>query len=234
VSPARDPSAARAPASSSGSASAGLERVVALALGAMVAVLVIVYVDVARTPAPPAAAEFDWQNPLLLAQPGQCVEVGDTSSPGLASWLAVRSPGVVQRPFDAAKSIPGWSHPLFPDARSLPPYLLCESRRAPQADRPAGLPAEKESPYVFPLNAFGMPVEAVVVLRDIMATPVAWNGQTRRGYAVGLYRYDSQWNGPWVVYMSKDAPVLGTMKREYAPKANQKNQQTFRVPENCR
>ena len=213
---------------------AGLERIVALALAAMVSVLALVYVPMIREPGPSAPEEFDWQNPMLLAQPGQCVEIGDSSSPGSAAWLVVRAPGVVERPFTAAKSIPGWSSPLFPDTRSLPPYLLCESRRAPSADRPANLPEEKDSPYIFPLNAFGMPVEAIVVLRDIMPRSVNWNGQTRRGYAVGLYRYDSQWNGPWVIHMSKDAPVLGTMSREYVPKASQRNQQTFRVPESCK
>jgi hypothetical protein len=227
------PAAARgtsAPARSS----AGLERIVALALGAMIAVLGIAWIDVLRAQTPKPPAEFDWQNPLLLAQPGQCVEVGDSSSPGNESWLVVRSPGVVQRPFEGARSIPGWTHAQFPDTRNLPPYLLCDSKRPPTAGEPTGLPADKGSPFVFPLNGFGMPVESVVVLRDIMPSTVTWNGQTRKGYAVGLYRYDSQWNGPWVVYTSKDAPVLGTMRREYAPRASQRNVQSFRVPESCK
>lgn len=220
---------------SAGGTSASLERVVALALGAMVAVLALIYIEMARAPGPRPAAEFDWQNPMLLAQPGQCVEVGDSSSPGTASWLVVRSPGVVLRPYEGPKTIQGWVHPSLTDPRLFPPYLLGESRRAPEADRPAGLPVEKESPYIFPLNSFGMPIEATVVLRDIgIVEDVKWNGRTRRGYAVGLYRYDSQWNGPWVVYASKDAPVLGTMMREYAPKVGQRNRQTFRVPEGCR
>lgn len=224
-----------APAMATSGASTSLERVVALALGAMVAVLALIYVEMAREPAPHPAPDFDWQNPLLLAQAGQCVEVGDSSSPGIASWLEVRAPGVVLRPFDGPKSIPGWVHPSLKDPRTFPAYLLGASRRAPESDRPAGLPPEKESPYVFPLNGFGMPIEATCVLRDIeIVENVNWNGRTRRGYRVGLYRYDSQWNGPWVVTMSKDAPVLGTMMREYSPKSGQRNRQTFRVPENCR
>jgi hypothetical protein len=223
-----------APATSPG-AGAGLERVVALALGAMVAVLALIYVEMVRAPGPRPPADFDWQNPMLLAQPGQCVEISDSSSPGDASWLAVRAPGVVLRPFEGPKSIAGWSHPSLTDPRTFPPYLLGESRRAAEADRPPGLPPEKETPYLFPLNGFGMPIEAAVVLRDIgIVEDVKWGGRSRRGYAVGLYRYDSQFNGPWVIYSSKDAPVLGTMMREYAPKIGQRNRQSFRVPENCR
>lgn len=227
-------SPAEAPVPRTPGSSAGLERVVALALGAMVAVLALVLVDVSRAATPERPPDFDWQNPLLLAQPGQCVEIGDSSSPGISTWLAVRAPGVVLRPFDGPKTIAGWSHPALVDPRTFPAYLLVETRRPPEPDRPAGLPPEKESPYVFPLNSFGMPIEARVVLLGIEPVKVPWNGQTRRAYAVQLSRYDSQMGGPWVVYTSKEAPVLGTLRREYTPKAGQKNQQTFRVPEGCK
>ena len=205
-----------------------------MALGAMVAVLALIFVDVAgRRSAPARPIEFDWQNPLLTSQLGQCVEVVDSSAPGVASWIVVRAPGVVLRPFEGPRSVAGWFHPILDDPRSFPPYLLCESRRAPEPDRPSGLPPEKETPFVFPLNGFGMPIDSVCVLHDIQPVEVRWNGQARRGYAVGLFRYDSQWNGPWVIYMAKDAPVLGTTMRKYAPGAFP-IRQTFRVPESCR
>lgn len=226
-------SAAPVAAAPSG-ASTSLERIVALALGAMVAVLTLISVEIWREPGPRPEAEFDWQNPLLLSKPGQCVEVGDSSSPGTASWLVVASMGVVLRPFEETKSIPGWSHPYWKDPRTFPPYLVCESKSAPEPDRPAGLPPEKESPYVFPLNGFGMPIEATCVLADIGTEDIKWNGRTRRGYAVGLYRYDSTSSGPWVVSMSTDAPVLGTMMRRFSRKSGQQERQTFRVPEGCR
>ena len=58
-------------------------------------------------------------------------------------------------------------------------------------------------------------------------------GQTRRCYAIGLKRY-GQIEGPWVVYMSKEMPVLGTLLRKYIRGPGDFQSQTFRVPESCR
>lgn len=226
------PAEARVPRTSG--TSAGLERVVALALGAMVAVLTLVLVDVSRARGPERPPDFDWQNPLLLAQPGQCVEIGDTSSPGFSNTLAVRAPGVVLRPFDGPKTIAGWKSGALVDPRTFPAYLLTETRGASEPDRPKGLPPAKSSPDIFPLNSFGMPIDTRVVLLGIEPVKYSWNGQTRNAYAIQLNRFDSHMGGPWVVYMSKDAPVLGTMGREYTPKPGHKNKQTFRIPEGCK
>ena len=77
----------------------GLERISDFALLAMAAALGLVSLHLLRAPPPTPPAPFDWQNPLLFAQPGQCVEVGNTASPGDAAWLVApaiqRAKGVV-------------------------------------------------------------------------------------------------------------------------------------------
>lgn len=212
--------------------SGGVERVVALALAVMAAVLGVVYVDLVRAPAP-----FDFVNPLLSAHPGECVEISSAAAPEIASWLVVRSPGVVLRPHRAPAKIAGWTHPRFPDARTVLPYVVCDARPAPVRKKPGapgdGAPPPRDEPYVFPLNGFGLPLEAMGVLADIAPTTVTWGGQTRKGYAVGIRRY-GQLEGPWVVYLSKDAPVLGTMMRRYLRGPGEEQVWLFRVPDSCR
>ena len=49
----------------------------------------------------------------------------------------------------------------------------------------AGLPPTRDSTYVFPLNGFGMTSRPSACCATSRPTLVGWNGQTRRGYAVG-------------------------------------------------
>lgn len=225
-------------------ASAGMERVVALALAAMAVVLLLVHLDLVRAAPAASPTPFDWQNPLLFAQPGDCVEISDGSSPDMSSWLVVRAPGVVQRPYAGPATISGWIDPAYPEPRHFLPYLLCDARRVPtagpgkakgvekDADK-GGMPAHRDDPYVFPLNGFGMPLEALCTLNEIEQATVPIAGQVRRCYAVGLKRY-GQLDGPWVVYMSREMPVLGTLQRRYIRGPGEFQSQTFRAPETCR
>ncbi len=215
-------------------ATPGMERLVALALGAMGIVLLLVYVDLVRAEPPPPPPPFDWQNPLLFDQPGDCIEVSDDSNPGPASFLVVRPPGVVLRPFQGPAKLEGWINPSYPDPRGFFPYVACDLRRAPPAGAaPGSLPPQRPDPHVFPLGGFGMPLEALCVLSDIQPATVNWNGQTRHGYAVTLRRY-GQLEGSWIVYMSRDAPVLGTTMRRYLAGPTGLHTQSFRVPEDCK
>lgn len=211
----------------------GAERIVALALAVMAAVLGVVYVDLKRSNAPDGRPPFDFVNPLLAVQTGECVEISSSSQPELASWLVVRSPGKILRPHRGETKVPGFSSPRYPDPRSFPPFLVCDARPAPVARTSTeGMPPRKDEPYVFPLNGFGLPIEAMGVLRDIGQTEVTWGGQKRRAYAVGLMRY-GQVEGPWIVYMAQGVPALGTMSRKYF-RGVEAELQTFRVPETCR
>lgn len=231
-----------APTAPPSRATAGMERVVALALAAMAVVLLLVHLDLVRAAPAASPTPFDWQNPLLFAQPGDCIEISDSTSPDLSSWLVVRAPGVVQRPYAGPATIPGWLDPAFTEPRHFLPYLLCDARRAPTAgpgkskgvdpDK-GGMPAHRDDPYVFPLNGFGMPLEALCTLSEIEQSTVQIGGQVRRCYAVGLRRY-GQLDGPWVVYMSREMPVLGTLLRRYIRGPGEFHTQAFRAPESCR
>lgn len=218
--------AARPPAS-------GLERIVSLSLLAMAIVLLLVWIDQRRRPEAPPPPPFDWQNPMLNAQPGQCVEVSEDTTPGSATWLTVRPTGVVLRPFEAAKSLKGWISPRWPDPKTFPPYLACDERPAPSAALPAGSPQARSELLVFPLNSFGLPLESTVVLRSIEQGEAVWNGKTRPAYMATLAGYlDAP--GMWTVFTSTDAPVLGVMRREFFVGEGRSGKYRFRVPETCR
>ena len=218
--------AARSPAS-------GLEIIVAFALLAMAIVLLFVWVDQRRRPEVRSLPAFDWENPMLNAQPGQCVEVSEDTTPGSATWLTVRSPGVVLRPFEAAKSLTGWINPRWPDPKTFPPYLACDERPAPSGAPAMGTPPARSELLVFPLNSFGLPLESTVVLRSIEQGEAGWNGQTRPTYMATLAGYlDAP--GMWTVFTSKDAPVLGVMRREFFIGEGRSGKYRFRVPETCR
>jgi hypothetical protein len=235
VSPARPhpPRIVPTPPSSRSSSSGGVERIVALSLAVMIAVLAYVYVDRVRFEVPVRPPPFDFVNPMLAAQPGECVEVAGVDAADVR-WLVVRSPGVVKRPFRTDVKLPGWASQRWPDPKGFLPFLLCDARSATSARAPApGTPPARDEPFVFPLNGFGMEIHAMGVLDSIEPTTVNWAGQRRKGYAVGIRRYGSV-DGPWVLYLAQDVPVLGTMMRTYLRGPGQEQTWVFRVPESCR
>ncbi len=225
------PAAAPAPSSPPGP----VERVVALALAAILVVLVLVLADLGHAAAASPAAPFDFENPLLFAQSGQCVEIVDESLPEESQRLVVSSLGPVLRPYRGPAKIDGWASAIWKDPREFPPYLVCERRNSSSAPPVApGSPPPRPDPLVFPLNNFGLPLEAPCVLRSIRPATVRWQGRTRSAYEVDLMRYVSV-EGPWIAWMAKDVPVLGTMKREYPSRgAPGTNAQVFLVPPDCR
>lgn len=204
----------------------------ALALAAMALVLGLVVKERLVTPARADEEPFDFVNPMLSAQPGQCVEVSTDGTPYSAALLYVRPQGVVMRPH-SAPGIPDWLNPRWPDPRVFPPHVLAEERRAPGMPVAPGSPPSKPEPLVFPLNSFGFALEQTVVLRGIQRTKVTWNSQTRDAYVASFVGYvDSE--GPWIVFLSKDAPVLGVMRRQFMSGSGQSMQHSFRVPDSCR
>ena len=77
--------------------SSSVERIVALALAAMALVLGLVVKERLVTPARVDEEPFDFVNPMLSAQPGQCVEVSTDGTPYSAALLYVRPQGVVMQ-----------------------------------------------------------------------------------------------------------------------------------------
>jgi hypothetical protein len=213
--------------------SSALERVVALALAAIVVVLVLVLVDLARAPAAADTIPFDFENPLLRATAGQCVEIVDAAGPEHASLLVVRAPGPVLRPFSGPARISGYVSEIWSDARTLPPYLVCDSRPVVAGAAP-GTPPPRSEPTIYPLNGFGMPLETYCVPRSIRPRMVRWNGRTREGWEVVLMGYVGDLEGPWTVYMATDVPALGTMRREHVGDRGGTDVKHFLVPDDCR
>ena len=205
----------------------------ALALAAIVVVLVLVLVDLSRAPAAAGTLPFDFENPLLLSQPGQCVEIVDAAGPEHASLVVVRAPGPVLRPFSGPPRIAGYVSEIWSDARTLPPYLVCDSRPVGMPAAP-GAPPPRSEPTIYPLNGFGMPLEAYCVPRSLRPATVRWNGRTRPAWEVGLMGYVGDLEGPWIVWMAKDVPALGTMRREHLGRVGESDVKHFLVPDDCR
>ena len=231
TSPIASPAVRPAPAS-------GVERIAALCLAAMAVVLAMALVD-SRRPSPlPPAPEFDLQNPMLSAQPGQCIEMEDDAEPGVVSRLVVRPEGVVLRPNDLQGGLRGWIGVSWSDPRKFPPFLACDGSTSQGAGTPPGTPPPRAETLVFPLGWFGMPLESRCVLRSIRPVTVSWNGAKRVVYQADLMAYKGASGGPegpWEVYLSKDSPVLGVVRRRfYAGKGEVPTSMTVRVPPNCR
>lgn len=210
----------------------GGESIIAVALGAMILVLLLIRFDLMKSGAVEKTPPFDLTNPLLLATPGACVDVEDSDFAGAAMRFFVRQPGPILRPRAAPASIPGYLSVGNSDLRESLPYLACEMRSAAAA--PPGAPAARAQVEVFALNGFGMPIDTMCALRLIKPATVTWNGQTRRkAYEVLLQRFDKL-EGPWHLYVSQDAPVLGTMVREYLAPHGGTIRQRFLISEGCR
>jgi hypothetical protein len=193
---------------------------VAVVLAAMIAVLLLAWTSlhkstVADTP------PFDLSNPLLTAEAGECIEVEDQSQPGVVERVVVIAPGegaargrgaAVIRPSEGPASIPGVvdAH----DLRRTAPYLACEV--LPTGETPAGSPARSRDVLLFDLNAFGFPrgSRPSYVLREVRPALVRWGGKPQRCHQVTVSRHD-RLEGNWLLYLTGDAPALGTVLRKY-------------------
>jgi hypothetical protein len=216
-------SAAHPPAESAPAPRAtGAERIVAVALGAMIAVLLWVWIDL-RKSARAEAMALDFTNPLLSAEAGECIEVEDRVQPGVASRLVVIAPAegaargrgaAVLRPREGPPAIPGWIDRTGADLRTTAPYLACEARTGP--DAPPGSPAARREVLLFDLNAFGMSRGSTpsTILREIRPELVSWEGKPQRCHRVTVTRFD-QFEGNWQLFLARDARALGTVLRKY-------------------
>jgi hypothetical protein len=183
------------------------ERIVVLFLVLAAVVLAYVRFRVVPERSGPEAREFDLSNPMLDAKVGDCVEVESTSHPGEVTCFQVREPGVVLRPRQGPARV-GNERGL----RGALPYLLCRVRYPPAGKDCASEGDAREDVERFNLNAFGMPAAANVEVTAIRPRWVQRGGRFRFTYEVLLMRYGES-AGPWVVYLSPDAPVTGTIYR---------------------
>jgi hypothetical protein len=202
--------------------SSGGERIVAVILAAMAAVLLWVWLDVRRASAL-HVEPVDLVNPLLAVQAEECIEVEDSTVPGVVSRLVVISPAppeargtgaAVLRTRLGPASIPGYVQAGQPDLRTSAPYLACEVR--PGNEDPEGAPAGKREVLLFDLNAFGLPRGArpMVVWREARPALLRWEGKPQRTHQVTITRYD-RLHGNWFLYLTPDVPASGCVLRKY-------------------
>jgi hypothetical protein len=205
-----------------GPRSTGGERIVAVVLAAMAAVLLWVWIDVRRASAL-HVEKVDLVNPLLTAEANECIEVENQAMPGVASRLVVISPAppearatgaAVLRTRHGPASIPGYVQGGQPDLRETAPYLACEVRSA--NPDPPGAPAGKREVLLFDLNGFGLPRGRApsVVWREVRPYLLRWEGKPQRTHQVTISRYD-ELTGNWALYLTPDAPAVGSVLRKF-------------------
>jgi hypothetical protein len=203
------------------------ERIVVLFLVLAAVVLAYVRFRVVPERSGPEARDFDLSNPMLEAKVGDCVEVESTSHPGEVTCFQVLEPGIVLRPRQGPVRV-GNERGL----RGALPYLLCRVRYPAAGRGCASDGAAREDVERFNLSAFGMPAAADVEVTAIRPRWVQRGGRYRFTYEVLLTRYGDS-AGPWVVYLSSEAPVTGTIYRINAAPGGDADWTVFREAD-CR
>ena len=141
-----------------GTASSSLtERVVVLFLVITAVVLGWIYFHVMPARRIPDNQQFDLKNPLLDAQPDECVQIESQSTPGNLVCARVRKEGVVLRPRNGSLELG-----VYRDLRRSRPYLSCGLRYPPPGKDCAA--ATQEEVELFDLNQLGMPYSLHVTL----------------------------------------------------------------------
>ena len=208
------------PAGPARSPTSGVERIVAVVLAAMIAVLLGAWIELHRSSRTEALA-LDVVNPLLSAEAGECIEVEDRVQPGVASQIVVMAPGegeargrgaAVLRPREGPAAIAGWIDRLGTDLRTTAPYLACEVR--PGGDAPPGAPAGRREVVLHDLNGFGMPRGVSIALAEIRPERVSWGGRPQLCHRVTVWRFD-RFEGRWDLYLTRDARAIGTVLRKH-------------------
>ena len=148
--------------------------------------------------------KFEYDNPMLLAQRGDCVRGQSSHSPGAELCFIVRDR--VLRPSQGPESLPGG----YEELQQFPPYLIIDTHPAEEgADGCGGGMAE---PTLRSLNGFGMDPESQTRVERIVPVWRSFGGEEGLFYEVTIIRYDVP--GTWVMYISPDLPVMGIAKMQ--------------------
>lgn len=148
--------------------------------------------------------EFDLKNPMLDARAGESIEVFARESPGEAPCIRVRPEAVVLRPASGPAQL-GERINL----RRHPPYLAASERHMPAGTScGAGTPLY-EQVLLYPLNAFGLPSDAMVRPDSVRPLWIQLRGQERLAYEVVL-RDARGWT--WQAFLVPEALVTGLVE----------------------
>lgn len=147
---------------------------------------------------------FDYENPMLRAQPGDCVRAQPSDQPGKEMCLVVRQR--VERPARGPASLPGHT-----DVRLMLPYLALDMHE--ERGQGEGCSGTNAMVTLRALNNFGLDPESQVLVERIVPVWAKWSGG-KEGvlYEVTLNRYDTE--GKYVSFCSPEMPVTGLVKME--------------------
>ena len=203
------------------------ERIVAIFLLAAGLVLFYVYTEVVPARTPLAPEPFDFKNPMLDAQVGECVVLDATSMQGELICVRVREPGVVVRPRSGPARLG-----IYRDLHRSRPYLAC-GLLYPPPGRSCAEADGREEVELFDLNGFGMPYGVDVSLDGITSRWVRKGGRDLFVYEAQLTQYGPA-SRTWYVSLHPSAPVTGAVLRRHTTERHQMFETLFTAAEDCR
>jgi len=153
--------------------------------------------------APPEELPFEYDNPLLAAQPGDCVAGQASLDPGHEMCFLVTDR--VERPARGPERLPGYE-----GLKRLPGYLVLELHD--MGDRASGCGGDLEEIVLRGFNQFGLDPVSQVAVDSIRPVWMSYGGKEDILYEVVLVRFDVP--GTYVMYVSPEMPVMGLVKQE--------------------
>ena len=194
------------------------EHFTLIVLAAMTVVLVYVRVEVLPSQGSVGPVEFEFENPMLDAQPGERVILYPYDHPANQQCTVVRPEGVVLRSRKGPERIGAYTK-----LRQGLAYLACSIQKTQHTGDVCG--GKKTDDVLYGLNNFGMPVDTKVRVDSIRPQWMKWGERELVVYMVVFQRY-GQLGGRWTTFISSDAPVAGLVK--YSAILPQKSEVHFR------
>ncbi len=185
------------------------ERLTAFVLLLIAAFLAYVYFVFLPAQAHGRQIDFDYENPMLKAEKGDCVRAQASDDPGREMCFVVQ--GRVERPSRGPETLPGH----HTDMRRSLPYLILDLHSARGGVK--GCSGEEPHVTLRALNNFGLDPQSQVVVERIVPVWAKWSGG-KEGvlYEVTMRRYKT--DNTYVMYISPDMPVTGLVKQEVISK----------------
>jgi len=156
----------------------------------------------------PRPLAFDFVNPMLDAEVGECVAVESESRPEEVTCVRVREPGVVLRPNDLELRLP-----RFGEMQRRAPYMVCELRYPPTGQG-CDVPPVHRDLEVYALGGFGLPMTVPALLESIQPRWVERGGRYRFVYEIQMHRYGRFQQGAHILYVDPEQPVTGIVLRK--------------------
>jgi hypothetical protein len=175
----------------------------------MAGILAFVRFVMLRPSAAQADIVFDLHNPMLDAKPGECVEIEDSSNPGVVSCVTVQAPGPVLRPRLGPDRIG-----LYGELRHAAPYLPC-TLTTPDPGQGCATGSGGKDNVLYPLGSFGVPSRVHMEPWSIRPVWKRWGGKERFTYEVQLLRHGLMQSSN-AFWLTEEAPVTGTAFRTYS------------------